>query len=146
MTKLPILKKKKCSYLYKIFCVCLNTVSKLKWGEILQNLPVVSTRPDPSNVFGTKQTCLPCAYFIFTSGMAPNILMEVFEDYIITLFSLFGQSGFCLVFILLSKKRFSVKRLTRNWGIWSIAKILKSTGFIYATSLQYIFSIVIKFS
>ena len=98
----------------KFFVSVWNTVSNLKWGEILQNLPGVSTHPDPSNVFGTKQTCLPCAYFIFTSGMAPNILMEVFEDYIITLFSLFGQSGFCLVFILLSKKRFSAKRLTRN--------------------------------
>ena len=33
----------------------------------------------------------------------PNILMKVFEDYIF--YSLFGQPGFCLIFIL-SKKVF----------------------------------------
>ena len=71
--------------------------------RVTRNFPGVATPPDPPTVFGTNQTCLPTSRFVqilpnmqyfcnqwsmqffFTSGIGPDILMKVFEGYIIFL-------------------------------------------------------------
>ena len=114
--------------------------------RVTRNFPGVATPPDPPTVFGTNQTCLPTSRFVqilpnmqyfsnqwsmqffFTSGIGPDILMKVFEGYIIfliwaasVLFKGF-QSGALL------------NTISFHEEIWLITKALKNAGFNYATS------------
>ena len=104
-------------------------------GGKLQNFPGIVTPPDSPTVFGTNQNCLPTPCFaqilpnmqhfpnhslmqiFFTSGIGPDILMEVFEDYIIFLICAFWV---LFNFYLKQKQWFSVWSFTENTSFISL--------------------------
>ena len=91
----------------------------LKEGKNCKIFLALRLPPDPAIVFGANQTFSPSPcfteiflnmqhfpnsmYIFITSGIGPDILSEVFENYI---HCSFGQAGFCLIFIWSKNKAF----------------------------------------
>ena len=89
MIKLSVFKKKKCSYLYNNFVT--DKVPEILFPSLHdgKNCKVFLCSPTPhfAQVFSSMQhfPIIDQCRFFFTSGIGPNILMKVLEDYIIIL-------------------------------------------------------------
>ena len=110
MIKLQVFMKKKCSYLNNNFLsvqVLKILFPSLKGGKYCKTF-LASRLPQICNIFSILPNMqhFPnhwSTQIFLTSGIGPDILMKVFEGYIILLFR---QAGFCLIFIFSKNKGF----------------------------------------